>query len=596
MIPNFLHPKNYLSLLSFLLMLAIPVLFPSPFITNLFTSLFVFAALAMAWNIVGGFAGQLSLGHAVYYGIGGYTASLLTINFGISPWIGMGIGAIISGVIAIIISYPTLRLKGPFFSLASIAILEVVRLLVIHEEEFTGGSSGVSIPLNIGWEWIVFRDKLNYVFIAFALFLVVLWISWLIRTSRLGFYLIAVREREDAAKAVGINTARVQVYAATVSAFLTSIIGSFHITYLTFIDPESAFSLQMSIQIAMFTLIGGIGTLTGPIVGTFIVLPIAELARGWLSASGNGVHGLIYGLILVIVVLTVPRGIVGVLKDRVLSLVEKLPNFGRLIHHHTQQVQQANQHLEPQLPTDDVILKAENLHKRFGGLQATNNVSFSVYRNEILGIIGPNGAGKTTVFNQLSGFIIPDEGNITFKNRQGEWVNCKSPYEFARAGLGRTFQITQPFTGLSVLENIMIGAFLNTSSPEEARHVALEIAEKTELSDLIYTEAKNLTIGGMKRLEIARALATQPHILLLDEVLAGLNPTDIEKAIKMIKNIRNSGVTIVLIEHMMQATMALSDRIIVINEGKILTSGKPKEVIENPEVIEAYLGKEFTHA
>ncbi|HXE18417.1 MAG TPA: branched-chain amino acid ABC transporter permease, partial [Castellaniella sp.] len=184
MFPDIRHPRTYVSLILFALMFLLPLSLDSPFWTNLFVLLFVFSSLSVAWNIVGGFAGQLSLGHAVFYGIGGYAATLLTQDFGISPWFGMIVGALLSGLVAAVISYPTLRLKGPFFALATIAILEVVRLLVIHEESWTGGSSGISLPLSIGWKWMVFRDKTNYLIIAFVLFLLVLWASWVIRKAR----------------------------------------------------------------------------------------------------------------------------------------------------------------------------------------------------------------------------------------------------------------------------------------------------------------------------------------------------------------------------------------------------------------------------
>jgi len=591
--PDIRHPKTYVSLILLIAMFLVPVIMGTPFWTNLFVLLFVFSALSVAWNIVGGYAGQLSLGHAVFYGIGGYTATLLTQNFGISPWFGMLAGAVISGAVAILISYPTLRLRGPFFALATIAILEVVRLLVIHEESWTGGSSGISLPLNIGWTWIVFREKVNYVIIAFGLFLLVTWVSWYIRKSRIGHYLIAIREREDAALAVGIHTVRMKIIAAVVSAMLTSIIGTFHITYLTFVDPSSAFSLELSIQVAMFALIGGLGTVAGPIAGTFLVLPIAELARGWLSSVGNGMHGLIYGLILVAVVLTIPRGLAGAFGPAIERWLSRLPYLG---------APRAKLKLADELRLhsaermDQPVLKADKLFKSFGGLRATNDVSLTLNRNEILGMIGPNGAGKTTVFNLLSGFLSPDKGGITMLDAQGNWVTCKTPDEFAHQGLGRTFQIAKPFTGLTVLENIMLGAFIRTSNRDEAEQIALKVAEQTDLVKYLDIEARNLTVGGMKRLEVARALAIKPRILLLDEVMAGLNPTDIEKSIQMIRRIRDSGVSVLLIEHMMQATMALSDRIIVLNEGAVLVSGAPKDVVENPAVIEAYLGKEYQDA
>ncbi|MDM9560283.1 MULTISPECIES: branched-chain amino acid ABC transporter ATP-binding protein/permease [Bordetella] len=593
MFPDFRSPKAYVSLLLLIAMFLVPAIMGTPFWTNLFVLLFVFAALSVAWNIVGGYAGQLSLGHAVFYGIGGYTATLLTQNFGITPWLGMLAGALISGAVAVVISYPTLRLRGPFFALATIAILEVVRLLVIHEESWTGGSSGISLPLNIGWTWIVFREKLNYVIIAFALLLLVLWVSWFMRKSRVGHYLIAIREREDAALAVGIHTVRVKILAAVVSAMLTSIIGTFHITYLTFVDPSSAFSLELSIQIAMFALIGGLGTVAGPVAGTFLVLPIAEMARGWLSAVGNGMHGLVYGLILVVVVLTIPRGLAGAFGPAIERLLARLPYLGT-----PRARREYPEHGIARDPSRDgqPVLKAENLHKRFGGLRATNDVSLTLHQGEILGIIGPNGAGKTTVFNLLSGFLAADQGSVTLLDHHGRWVSCKSPDAFAHHGLGRTFQIAKPFTGLSVLENIMLGAFIRTANRDEAEQIARRVAEQTDLTAALDIEARSLTVGGMKRLEVARALAIQPKILLLDEVMAGLNPTDIEKAIAMIRRIRDSGVSVLLIEHMMRATMALSDRIIVINEGAVLVSGKPQEVVENPAVIEAYLGKEYQDA
>ena len=439
----------------------------------------------------------------------------------------------------------------------------------------------------------MFREKANYVLIAFALFALVTWVSWYMRKSRIGHYLIAIREREDAALAVGIHTVRMKIIAAVVSAMLTSIVGAFHITYLTFVDPSSAFSLELSVQVAMFALIGGLGTVAGPIAGTFLVLPIAELARGWLSSVGNGMHGLIYGLILVAVVLTIPRGLAGAFGPAIERALARLPYLGT--------PRARRQRVEPARPTDAArreqpVLKAENLFKSFGGLRATNDVSLTLNQHEILGMIGPNGAGKTTVFNLLSGFLSPDKGAVSMIDAKGNWVSCSTPDEFAHQGLGRTFQIAKPFTGLTVLENIMLGAFIRTADREEAEQIALKVAEETDLLKYLNTEARSLTVGGMKRLEIARALAIRPRILLLDEVMAGLNPTDIEKSIKMIRRIRDSGVSVLLIEHMMQATMALSDRIIVLNEGAVLVSGAPKDVVENPAVIEAYLGKEYQDA
>ena len=590
MFPDIRQPRVYVGLLCLALLVVIPLIIQSPFVYHLFVLICVYGALATAWNIVGGYAGQLSLGHAVFYGVGSYTATLLVINFGITPWLGMFVGAGISALVAVMIAYPTFRLRGPFFALATIAVLEVFKLLTVHQSDWTGGAAGLSVPLNIGLEWMIFRQKWAYLLVAFGMLVVAIWVTWWIRHSRLGFYLVAVREREFAAPAVGINTVNVKLKAAVISAMLTSIVGSFHAMYLTFIEPSAAFSLELSIQIAMFALIGGLGSVVGPLAGTILVVPIAELARGWLGSFGSGMHGFIYGVVLVLVVLTMPRGIVGQFGGWALKFIDRLPGP------RTKAVPAAAMPKSSAAHKGEPILKAEHLNKHFGGLHATNDVSLTLHEGEILGVIGPNGAGKTTVFNQLSGFIIPDSGTVSVRLEDGSWVQPRTPQDFAKAGVGRTFQIAQPFSGLSVLENIMLGAFMHTTDKREAEAIARQVAELTELTASLDSEARSLTIGGLKRLEVARALATRPRILLLDEVMAGLNPTDVERAINMVRRIRDSGVSVLFIEHLMQATMALSDRVVVINLGQVLTGGAPEEVVNDTRVIEAYLGKEYLRA
>lgn len=597
-----LNPRAYVTAIALSLLVVIPLLSGSPFFYHIFVLLCSFAALATAWNIVGGFAGQLSLGHAVFYGIGSYAAVLLMMRFQISPWLGMLVGAMISTLVSVAISYPCFRLRGPFFALATIAVLEVVRLVAIHQTGLTGGAAGLAAPLNIGWKWMMFREKWVYLVIAFGFLLLTLGVSAYIKQSRLGYYLIAVREREDAARAVGINSVQVKLIAVMVSAFLTSLVGSFQAMYLTYIDPSSAFSLELSIQVAMFALIGGLGTVFGPLVGTVLVLPIAELARGWLSDFGNGFHGLVYGVVLVVVVLTIPKGLVGRFGLSFVKWVDRLPGGARADANQASALVDGVTAIKtPSVvrdatPTAEPILIATGLNLYFGGLHATNNVSLQLKQGEILGVIGPNGAGKTTVFNQLSGFLRPHSGTIKVLLPEGSWATPHTPEEFARAGIGRTFQIAQPFADLSVLENIMIGAFMHTRAPSEASALARKVATLTDLTGLLDTRARNLTVGGMKRLEMARALATQPRVLLLDEVLAGLNPADVAKAIEIIRRVRDSGVSVLMIEHIMQAVMQLSDRVVVINSGSVLCEGSPNEVVSDPRVIEAYLGKEYANA
>jgi branched-chain amino acid transport system permease protein len=583
-------PRVYCALFALSLLLIIPAISGSTFVVHIFVTICVFAALSTAWNILGGYAGQLSLGHTAYYGIGGYTAALLLQHFGLTPWLGMLAGAGIAAAVSLVIGYLCFRLKGPFFTLATIAFLEVIRLLSIHFNGVTGGSAGLVVPLKIGWAWMIFRDKLNYLYIAFGLLILCLIVSWAIRNSRLGFYLTAVRERDNAALAAGVNITGVKIAAIAISAALTALVGTFHAMYMTFLEPATLFSLSTAIEVAMFALIGGLGTVAGPLLGTILVLPLAELARGWLGASANGLHGFVYGTVLVLITLTLPGGLVGTFGARFSALIDRLPGGGR---RRAENVAKAPAIIGGK--AGEPVLVARELVKNFGGLVATNNVSLTLHRGEILGIIGPNGAGKTTVFDLLSGFLAQDGGSVRIIDAQGEHAP-RTPDAFARLGVGRTFQIVQPFGKLSVLENIMIGAFLRHPRVEDARAAALRVAKLVGLGDVCDAEAGRLPIGGLKRLEVARTLATEPSILLLDEVMAGQSQTDTQRMVKLIRDIRDSGVSVIAIEHNMQAIMSLSDRIIVIDSGRVIAEGPTQVVVREPQVIKAYLGEDFVHA
>lgn len=239
------------------------------------------------------------------------------------------------------------------------------------------------------------------------------------------------------------------------------------------------------------------------------------------------------------------------------------------------------------------ILSANNLTKRFGGLTAVGNLSFELEEGEVLGLIGPNGAGKTTVFNCLSGFLPPDEGEIYFEQKR---LNRLQPFQISQRGMVRTFQIVKPFLTISVLDNVMVGALAKEKSTARAKNKSLEIIEFVGLSGWVHKEAQGLPLPLRKRLELARALATRPKVLLLDEVMAGLNPTEVDALVALLKEINRRGISILLIEHVMRGVMALSQRVIVINYGVKIAEGAPEDVVRDEEVIEAYLGKEFLSA
>lgn len=239
------------------------------------------------------------------------------------------------------------------------------------------------------------------------------------------------------------------------------------------------------------------------------------------------------------------------------------------------------------------ILSVNQLSKNFGGLMAVKELSFKLEKGDILGLIGPNGAGKTTVFNCLTGFIPPDQGEILF---HGKSVKDMQPYKISQLGLVRTFQIVKPFLTISVLDNVMVGALIKEKSITKARQKSMEIIEFLGLGRMANVEAQGLPLPLRKKLELARALATKPKILLLDEVMAGLNPTEVDEIIDLIRQVNERGISILLIEHVMRGVMALSQRVLVINYGERIAEGAPEEVVKDKGVIEAYLGKEFLSA
>jgi branched-chain amino acid transport system permease protein len=296
--------------LGFLILLALLVaVVQNAFVLHLLIMVFTSIALGLAWNIIGGYGGQLSFGHAAFYGIGAYTSTLLFVHLGVTPWLGMIAGGILAVVASLILGMPCFRLRGTYFTLATIAFAEVLRILVVYFKEFTGGSIGIVLKFNAGFLNLMFRDREPFAYIALGFMILTYYLSVWIENSRLGYYLTALKENEDGARALGINTYRCKLIALMLSAFLTALIGSFFAQYLTFIEPESEFSLGLSIGMTLAVMIGGIGTALGPVIGAFIITPLQELLRIYISGEYQGLQHIIYGIVLVVVVICIPQGV-----------------------------------------------------------------------------------------------------------------------------------------------------------------------------------------------------------------------------------------------------------------------------------------------
>ncbi len=591
---NLFHPKIYFPAILILLMAVAPLIPQNPFYEDIIVSSFFFGAMAMAWNLVGGFAGQISLGHTAFFGIGAYTSTLLYLHYGLSPWLGMLVGVALSVLVAIGIGIPCFRLKSHFFALATIAIGEVLRFLASYWRGLTQGGVGLLIPFKPGIENFMFKSKIPYAYIAFALMLVTLLICYWIRNSRFGFQLISLREDQDAAESLGVQTSRAKLKVLIISVIFTSISGTFYAQYILFIDPFTVFSLGISIELALFTIIGGLGTVAGPILGAFLLTPLDVFLRAWLGGVSAGLNFIVYGLVLMVAVKHFPMGISGWVRTWYGPFLKKLPGGRRNLKADPVGIPSpaaSGSSGATQVQLNTPLFEVRSLSKRFGGLVAVGNVSFEIPKGKIIGLIGPNGAGKTTIFNLITGFIPPDSGEVRFK---GETITALSPpHQVCLKRIGRTFQVVKPFRGMTVLENTMVGAFAHLRGAEEARNLALEILGFIGLSKHQNSPASSLTIADRKRLELARALATRPDLLLLDEVVAGLNPKETEEIIGIIKKISNQGITILMIAHVMKAVMALSDRVIVLHHGEKIAEGTPLEISRDKRVIEAYLGEEY---
>lgn len=294
----------------------LPLIFTSSSFHNMLVLLLVFATVGEAWNIITGFAGQTSFGHAAFFGIGAYASSVMFYRFNISPWIGMIVGAICAVIVALIISYPCFKLKDKYFAIATLAIAEIVRQLFISWD-FVEGATGISLPvIDDSWWYMQFNSsRLPYIYIALGVFTVVIFICHFLENSKMGFYLKAIRESHEVAESIGVNTRNYKTYAMMISAALAACAGTVYAQYLLYIDPFMVFSLDISIKIVLLTVLGGVGNIYGPIIGAAILIPLSETTRIVLGGSGTGVDLMIFGILIILVACFQPRGIIGLVES-----------------------------------------------------------------------------------------------------------------------------------------------------------------------------------------------------------------------------------------------------------------------------------------
>ena len=557
----------------------------SPYYLLMLTLVPLWATLGVSWNIFSGYSGLISFGHAAFFGLGAYTVALLAEKFGVSPWIGIPLASLIGALSGIVIGVPTFRLRGHYFALAMLAY----PLGLMYVFEWLGYQE-VSIPMrrDAPLAYMQFADTRYYVVIATALLVIALLINLRISRSRFGLSLLAIKQNELAANAAGINPFRWKLLALVLSGALAGAAGGVYAVVLLIVSPPAVFGSIVSAQAAIFAMFGGVGTIAGPVIGAFTLVPVSEYLAAQLGGKLPGIQGVIYGVAIILVITLAPEG---VLARFTAAFRRKQPGEQQSGGGLLKTTLQPESQPKASRKTDEIALSVKGLGKRFGGLQAVHNVTFDVYKGEILGVIGPNGAGKTTMFNVMNGIIPASEGSVIYEGR--ELVGL-APFEICRIGVARTFQVARPFPRLSVLQNVVVGAFATEAEDERAYAAAREAIAQVGLQEYSQSLAGGLSTMQLRLMELARALASRPKILLLDEVLAGLGAQEVEHVMRAIRNIQARGITIVIIEHTMHAMVRLADRLLVLDHGTVLALGEPDTVTSQEEVISAYLGKKWS--
>ncbi len=555
-------------------------------ITVAITTLFMIF-LAIAWNLVLGYGGQFSLGHSVFVGVGAYTSTVLYTKAGLTPWVGMVAAGLLAAGVAVLLSLVTFRyeVRGVYFALLTLASAEVFRGLA-NNWEFINGPVGILLTMKAAPRELLFLDRLPYYYVILGLVGLGLAVTAALERSRFGYAVMALREDELAAEATGIDTYWSKVAVMGLSGFLTGMGGTFYAQFYLYISPEIGFAFEHQLNMLMGTMIGGAGTLWGPVVGTTIFSFLSELMRNLPFQSTRAVvtaSKMVYAGLLMLIIIFLPGGIMSLRLRRAPAPAPArpaptpAPGAPGILR----------------APAGDGLLEVRGATKRFGGLTAVEGVSLVVRPGEVVGMIGPNGAGKTTLFNLVSGIYLPDAGQIRFR---GEEIVGLKPHEICRRGVGRTFQITKPFLNLDVLSGVTIGTLTHARSLREGEAEAYAVLERTGLAGRAHALGKSLTVAERRRLEVARALATRPRALLLDEVAAGLNPAELAEIIALVKSIAAEGVGVLFVEHVMQAVMGVSDRVVVISSGRKIAEGPPAAVAQDPAVIDAYLGEAYVLA